>query len=45
VGVELNCHGQRLVAEVVRAAAEELECATGREPYAAVKASSFRKLN
>ena len=45
MSIELDCRGERLVAEVVRAAAEELECAVGGELYAAIKASSFRKLN
>lgn len=45
VGIELTCRGERLVAEVVRAAAEELECTIGSELYAAIKASAFRKLN
>lgn len=45
VGVELDCHGERLVAEVVKAAAEELGCTVGTELYAAVKASSFRRLD
>jgi molybdate transport system ATP-binding protein len=45
VGIELDCRGERLVAEVVLAAAKELECAVGSELYAAIKASSFRKLN
>ena len=45
VGMELDCRGERLVAEVVLAAAEELECAVGSELYAAIKASSFRRLN
>ena len=45
VGIELDCRGERLVAEVVRAAVEELECAVGSELYTAIKASSFRKLN
>lgn len=45
VGVELDYHGERLVAEVVKAAAGELGEAVGGELYAAIKASSFRKLN
>jgi len=45
VGIELDCRREHLVAEVVRAAAEELEGAAGSELYAAIKASSFRKLN
>lgn len=45
VGMELDCCGERLVAEVVRTAAEELGAAAGTELYAAIKASAFRKLN
>ncbi|MDP1989969.1 MAG: molybdenum ABC transporter ATP-binding protein [Syntrophales bacterium] len=45
VGIKLDCRGERLVAEVVKAAAKELECTIGGELFAAIKASSFRKLN
>jgi molybdate transport system ATP-binding protein len=44
VGVELDCGGQQLVAEVVSQAARELEIVTGGEVYAAIKASAFRRL-
>lgn len=44
VGVELDCGGERLIATVVRQAAEELGVRTGAEIYAVIKASAFRKL-
>jgi molybdate transport system ATP-binding protein len=45
VGVNLECNGDgRLVAEVVRQAAEELGIRAGVEVYAAIKATAFRKL-
>ncbi|MDD3847437.1 MAG: molybdenum ABC transporter ATP-binding protein [Syntrophorhabdaceae bacterium] len=44
LGVELECAGQRLVAEVVRQAVEELGIAKGNEVYAAIKATAFRRL-
>jgi molybdate transport system ATP-binding protein len=44
VGVELACGNERLVAEVVAEAAEELGIVPGCEVFAAIKASSFRKL-
>ncbi len=43
-GVEMECGGERLVGEVARQAAEELEIAEGKEIFAAVKASAFRQL-
>lgn len=43
-GVEMECGGERLVGEVARQAAEELEIAEGREIFAAIKASAFRQL-
>lgn len=43
-GVVLESGGKRLVAEIVRAAAEELEIATGTTLFAAIKASAFRRL-
>jgi molybdate transport system ATP-binding protein len=43
-GLELECGGERLVAEVARQAADELGIREGGEVYAAVKASAFRKL-
>ncbi len=44
LGVELECAGQRLIAEVVRQAVEELGIAKGDEVYAAIKATAFRRL-
>ncbi len=44
VGVELDCGGERLVAEVVKEAASELAITRGGEIYAAIKASAFRRL-
>jgi molybdate transport system ATP-binding protein len=45
IGVDLDCDGDgRLVAEVVRQAAEELGLKVGSEVYAAIKATAFRKL-
>jgi molybdate transport system ATP-binding protein len=42
-GVELNCGG-RLVAEITEQAAAELGICVGREVYAAIKASAFKRL-
>jgi len=44
IGVELECGGERLVAEVARQAALELEIREGGELFAAIKASAFREL-
>lgn len=44
IGVELECTGQRLVAEVVRQAVEELKIKKGNKVYAAIKASAFKRL-
>jgi len=44
VGVELDCGGEKLIAQVVRQAANELGIAEGREVFAAIKASAFRRL-
>jgi len=45
IGVDLDCNGDgRLVAEVVRQAADELGITEGTEVYAAIKATAFRKL-
>ncbi len=44
VGVELNCRGEKLIAQVVREAALELDLQIGSQVYAAVKASAFRRL-
>jgi molybdate transport system ATP-binding protein len=43
-GGELECGGERLVAEVARQAALELEIREGGELFAAIKASAFREL-
>lgn len=44
VGVELDCDGQRLIAQIVRPAAAELGVRAGAEIHAAIKASAFRRL-
>jgi len=44
VGIELDCGGERLIAEVVREAASELEIREGAELFAAIKATAFRHL-
>ncbi len=45
IGIDLDCNGDgRLVAEVVRQAADELGITEGTEVYAAIKATAFRKL-
>ena len=44
VGVELDCDGERLIAEVVLPAAAELDIHPGAPFYAAIKASAFRRL-
>ena len=44
VGIVLSTKGEILVAEIVRAAAEELNIKTGSTLFAAIKASSFRRL-
>jgi molybdate transport system ATP-binding protein len=44
VGVVLSAGGERLVAEIVRAAADELQLAADSTVFAAFKASSFRRL-
>lgn len=43
VGVELDCGGERLIAEVVAQAAGELDIRPGASLYAAIKASAFRR--
>ncbi|MEI6639057.1 MAG: molybdenum ABC transporter ATP-binding protein [Chlorobium sp.] len=45
VGVVLSAQGKKMVAEIVRAAADELTITTGSTLFAAIKASSFRRLN
>ena len=44
VGVVLLVNGEKLVAEIVHSAAEELKISVGSTLFAAIKASSFRKL-
>lgn len=44
VGVELQCGDQKLVAEVVMQAADDLAIQARSEIYAVIKASSFRRL-
>ncbi len=44
VGIELQCGSGRLVAEVVRQAADELGIRAGGEVYAAIKATAFKRL-
>jgi molybdate transport system ATP-binding protein len=43
-GVELDCNGSVLVAEIVPDAARELEITPGSTIWAAIKASAFRRL-
>lgn len=44
VGVELNCHGQHLVSQVVGEAVRDLGLEPGSEIIAVIKASAFRRL-
>jgi len=44
IGVELDCAGNTLIAEVVQNAIDELGITTGSTLYAAIKASAFRIL-
>lgn len=44
-GVVLQSGSERLVAEIVRSAAEDLGIATGMTIFAAIKASAFRRLS
>jgi molybdate transport system ATP-binding protein len=44
IGVELSCSGNRLIAEVVQDAVNELGITPGSTIYAAIKASAFRTL-
>ncbi|MEZ4485413.1 MAG: molybdenum ABC transporter ATP-binding protein [Syntrophotaleaceae bacterium] len=44
VGVVLDCGGERLVAQVVREAAAELDLREGGRVFAAIKAAAFRRL-
>jgi molybdate transport system ATP-binding protein len=44
IGIDLECNGDgRLVAEVVRQAADELDIKAGGEVFAAIKATAFRE--
>jgi molybdate transport system ATP-binding protein len=43
-GVELDCNGATLVAEIVPEAARELQITPGSTIWAAIKASAFRRL-
>jgi len=43
-GVELDCAGNTLIAEVVQDAVNELEITLGSTVFAAIKASAFRRL-
>jgi len=45
IGIVLAVNGEKLVAEIVRAAANELDIAPNSQLFAAIKASSFRRLN
>ena len=44
LGVELNCGGEKLIAEIVKEAAEELGVGEGAEIFAAIKAVAFKRL-
>jgi len=44
IGIELDCCGNTLIAEVVQGAVTELGIAPGNTIYAAIKASAFRML-
>ena len=44
IGIVLSVNGEKLVAEIVRAAAEELNITPRSTLFAAIKASSFRRL-
>ncbi len=44
VGVELACHGEKLITEIVHDAARELDVRPGAELVAVIKASAFRRL-
>ena len=44
IGIVLSVNGEKLVAEIVRAAAEELNITPRSTLFAAIKASSFRQL-
>ena len=44
VGIVLSANGEKLVAEIVRQAADQLTITIGSTVFAAIKASSFRRL-
>jgi len=44
LGVELQCGGERLIAEIVHQAAQDLGISRGCDLYAAIKATAFRRL-
>jgi molybdate transport system ATP-binding protein len=44
IGIVLSVNGEKLIAEIVRSAAEELDISPRSTLFAAIKASSFRKL-
>ena len=44
IGVELDCRGNSLVAEVIPQSVEELDIRPGKEVIAVFKASAFKKL-
>ena len=44
IGLDLDCGGSKLVAEVVEQAAHELDIKPGSRLYAAIKAAAFKKL-
>lgn len=44
IGVELDCSGQTLISQVVHDAARTLDIQPGRELFAIIKASAFRRL-
>lgn len=44
IGVELDCDGQTLISQVVRDAARALDIQPGRELFAIIKTSAFRRL-
>lgn len=44
IGVELDCDGQTLISQVVHDAARTLDIQPGRELFAIIKASAFRRL-
>jgi molybdate transport system ATP-binding protein len=44
-GGVLESDGERIVAEIVRSASEELEITPGLTLFAAIKASAFRRLS